>query len=198
MSRACDLSSQGSKNMLARVLHLSRLVDIAAVRMVFARRRWLSGSESKMVRRWRYRPSSSSRICSSCSRSSGVICSPKSSYSKMGADFDLAGAGHGVGAAHHARFAFCGCLDWNQNAHGGMSIADVWEWGCRGANGRTRTVDLLFTKQLLCRLSYVGSPCPYYYEYCAVSRYSRARRPTARSLHGSGAWRRWAQVRAPR
>ena len=27
-----------------------------------------------------------------------------------------------------------------------------------GANGRTRTADLLFTKQLLCRLSYVGSP----------------------------------------
>ena len=25
-----------------------------------------------------------------------------------------------------------------------------------GANGRTRTADLLFTKQLLCRLSYVG------------------------------------------
>ena len=116
-------------------------------------------------------------------------------HSEDGANLDFAGAGHGVGAAldlldgfgqlpvvpahsfddlgggHDARLAVCGCFDWNQNAHGGMSIADVWEWGCRGANGRTRTVDLLFTKQLLYRLSYVGSPCPYYYDYCAVSRF---------------------------
>ena len=115
----------------------------------------------------------------------------------------MAGAGHGVGAAldlldgfdqlpvvpthgfdevdggHDVRFAVCGCLYEYEDAHGGMSIADaMWEWGCRGANGRTRTVDLLFTKQLLYRLSYVGSPCPYYYDYCAVSRFSWARRPT--------------------
>lgn len=38
-----------------------------------------------------------------------------------------------------------------------------------GANEWTRTTDLLFTKQLLCRLSYVGSHHPYYYDCRRVS-----------------------------
>ena len=40
-----------------------------------------------------------------------------------------------------------------------------------GANEWTRTTDLLFTKQLLCRLSYVGVQFSFYYEIADVSRY---------------------------
>ena len=40
--------------------------------------------------------------------------------------------------------------------HIGQEAHSVGELGVRGAGGRTRTDDLLFTRQLLCHLSYAG------------------------------------------
>ena len=89
-----------------------------------------------------------------------------------------------------------------------------------GANGRTRTVDLLFTKQLLCRLSYVGSPLQFTMIRVGLphdflegncwhaplpnlphegKRLCPHPNPLPRGegilLRGSGAWRRWVQAR---
>ena len=64
--------------------------------------------------------------------------------------------------AHFMALPYFGCASLNK---GYLPLSP--EAG--GANGRTRTADLLFTKQLLCRLSYVGSPYSYYYDWSAVS-----------------------------
>ena len=68
-----------------------------------------------------------------------------------------------------------------------------------GANEWTRTTDLLFTKQLLCRLSYVGSP--FQFTMIGVGLPHELRKPNPRAggwLRGSGAWRRWGPARGRR
>ncbi len=57
-----------------------------------------------------------------------------------------------------------------------------------GANGRTRTVDLLFTKQLLCRLSYVGSPFQFTMIGAAFPELGNAGTGTNSMLEGKGFW----------